>query len=857
MKKLLLATAAAGALLSSLAATSAAVAAPSDTPTADTEIIVTAEKRAQSLQKVPLAVTAFTSKTRDLIGLDSLQDYTNFTPGLSYSTATDRVFLRGVGRETNTVGSDPGVATYVDGFYNASTTSAAGDTLFLDRTEILRGPQGTLYGRNSIGGAINAISRRPSSSFYSEGRATVGDYGVFNVEGAVSGPVTDTLRLRLAASHNEQDQGYFKNVAGGPSEGGRGKGYYIEGQADANLRSNLELWVKVYTAENTSNPRTTNYLGAYDYAEFPVGGLNPGPAFGYNTPGYVALGSATTNPAIGNIRNFSSNTPSTSQMRPEYGLSGQLTWRLPHLDLKYIGGYQHYDYKSISQLFGEPTFDNTSMISYQAPLDAFNVGCFLPGGCGSVAPLTVFATQYFGYEENKTFQSHELNFSSSDPGPVQWIGGLYYYDETLDQQDNFAMPYQPQVLAPANGPANPSGDVVYANGNIRTTSYAVFGQADWQFTDTLKLTAGLRYSYDEKKGFERFRAICLGCSPSYMPNFYGAMTPGLDITTALISTALDPGVVAPPTIDAATGMAIRGLSAHWGATTGTAGLTWTPDRDTLAYVRYGRGYKSGGFNAGADSPFPETAPEYVDSYEVGAKHQFGRQLQINAAAYYYNYTNLQIPLTMNNGTGTVALTQFVNLKDVVSYGFELESTYQPTHALQFLLSYSYMNATVRDGCCFVDGADPTALQPSAHPVGPPAGGQQAQSVVGQTVPESPANKVGLNGNYTFDFEPGSLNLSASYIWKDKTYDSIFNRPYNLAPSYSQVDLRGSWNDAKKRYSVIVFAKNVFNTLGYDSVAAAEVTPTSLGGYVPAGTVTKAVSLTPPRTFGVQFQYRFQ
>jgi iron complex outermembrane receptor protein len=855
MRRFLLATAAASGLLSGMAATTAASAAATaapapagDSQTTVGEIIVTAEKREQSLQKVPVAVTAFTSKTRDLIGLDTLQDYTNFTPGLSYSTSTDRVFLRGVGRETNTVGSDPGVATYVDGVYNAATNSAAGDELFLDRTEILRGPQGTLYGRNSIGGAINAISRRPTSHFYAEARATIGNYGVYNVEGAVSGPINDAVRFRLAASRNEQQDGYFRNVAGGPSEGGRGTSYYVEGQADAKIGSNFDIWLKAYTTENRSNPRTANYLGAYDYAEFPVGGLSPGAAFGYLTPGYVALGGATTNPADRNIRDFSSNTPQTSHLSPEYGISGQMTWSLPGFDVKYIGGYQHYDYKSRTQLFGEPAFDNTSMISYQAPLDAFNIGCYI-AGCGTVAPLTVYATQYFGYEEYKTFQSHELNFNSTRSGPVQWIGGLYYYDETLNQQDHFAMPDQPQILAPANGPANPSGDVVYANGQMHATSYAVFGQADWQFTDTLKFTGGVRYSYDQKRGLERFRAICLGCSASYMPNFWGAMTPGLDISSALISYAKDRGVTAAPTLDSATGNWIRPLSANWSATTGTAGLTWTPDRDTLAYVRYSRGYKSGGFNAGGISPFPETAPEYVDAYEIGAKREFGRQLQLNGAIYYYNYTNLQIPLTMNNGQGGVAMTEFVNLKQVVSYGLELEGVWQPTRHLQFLLSYGYMSATIRNGCCFVDGADPAALQPGAHPVGPPSGGQQAQSVTGQTVPESPANKIGLNGNYTFVFQPGSLTLSASYIWKDKTYDSIFNRAaYSLAPSYSQVDLRASWNDADKRYAVILFAKNVFDSLGYDSVAGTVMTN---------GGVARSISLTPPRTFGVQLQYRFQ
>ncbi|NBU29145.1 MAG: TonB-dependent receptor, partial [Caulobacteraceae bacterium] len=162
------------------------------------EVIVTAEKRTESLQDVPVAVSAYTAETRQIIGISTVQDLANFTPGLSFSGSQDRVFIRGVGRQTNTNGSDPGVATYTDGVYDASTRSVSASDFFVERVEILRGPQGTLYGRNSIGGAINAISKRPTDSFSGEIRATAGDYGVLNLEGAVSGSITDGLRARLA-----------------------------------------------------------------------------------------------------------------------------------------------------------------------------------------------------------------------------------------------------------------------------------------------------------------------------------------------------------------------------------------------------------------------------------------------------------------------------------------------------------------------------------------------------------------------------------------------------------------------------------------------------------------------------------
>ena len=813
IKAFALTSVAIGALWSShptLAQTTSA-AAPAALPD---EIIVTAQKRSERLSQVPIAISAFTSKTRDLIGIDTLQDYTNFTPGLSYSASNDRVYLRGVGRETNTIGSDPGVATYSDGVYNASTVAVSEDSLFLERTEILRGPQGTLYGRNSIGGAIDVISKRPTDTLQGEARATVANYGVYDLESAVSGPLAKGLEFRLAGQRNEQDDGYFKNLAGGPSEGGKAKSYYLEGQLQAELAPNLDGWIKVFGADTRSNPRTTNVVGPYDYGAFPVGSLTPGAGFGYTTAGFNALGSNAANPGHADYRHFSANTPSTAHLRDNYGATIHLDWRLPGVNVKYVGGVQHYKYDATTDL------DNTSVVSYTYPLNpAFSVCAYYIPGC---TPLTVFPSQKFVFGEDKTFWSNELDFSSSHAGPIQWIAGLYEYGERFKQSDQFTDPSQPQLLAPANGPANPSGDFVNAGGNLNTTSYAVFGQADWSITPTIKLTGGLRYTWDHKEGTEHLRELCFGLPAcGYAPDQYGSYTPALDITASQLPGATAPGA-GLATINATTGIASRRLSDGWSATTGTAGLEWTPNTSTLGYAKYSRGYKAGGFNEGGISAQPETNPEYIDAFEVGVKHQFGRQFQLNAATYYYSYKGFQVPLSVNT-PGGAQLTEFFNLQKVVSYGAEVEAIWRPTNRLDFLLSYSYLDATIKNGCCFVDGTDPLALQPGAHPSGAPAGGQQAQSVVGQTVPESPKNKIALNGNYRFDFRPGSLTVSGSYIWKDETYDSIFNRSYNRAPSYTQVDLRALWTDASDHYTLIFYAKNLFDTRGYDGASGAQLT----------------------------------
>jgi len=248
-KHLLLLTCALGAF-SGVAGVASAQTAPS-TGTSATEVgavIVTAEKRQQNIQKVPVAVTAFTTKQRDLVGIENLQDMTNFTPGLVYSSVLDRVTIRGVGRQTNLLSAEAAVSTYVDGFFTTSAVEASLPPMFVSNIEVLRGPQGTLQGRNSIGGALLVTTARPTSTPYAEGRITIGNYGYEDYSLAVSGPITDGLKFRIQGYYDNQSQGYFKNVAGGPSEGGVLDQYFIQPAISAQLGDNADLYVKGFIA---------------------------------------------------------------------------------------------------------------------------------------------------------------------------------------------------------------------------------------------------------------------------------------------------------------------------------------------------------------------------------------------------------------------------------------------------------------------------------------------------------------------------------------------------------------------------------------------------------------------------------
>jgi iron complex outermembrane receptor protein len=777
----------------------------SATPTVQ-EVVVTAQKRQQSLKDVPAAVSVVSGKMRDELGVLTVQDLTDITPGLTYNTSQDRVFIRGVGRQTNTVGTDPGVALYNDGFYAATTLTANNPPLFTQRIEVLRGPQGTLYGRNSIGGAINVISPRPTDDFEAEVRAVYGNYDHSEVQAVVSGPINDNLRFQIGGALTDQTEGYFHNTAGGPEEGGVANDKYVEAQLDANLGSNLDVWVKYAISSLDERNRTSVLSAPYDTTDFFVGPLSPNPTYGSTVP----------NPGVTDAHAFNTDTPSRSRLRDNNLVVMNATLHLGWADLKYVGGFQDYIYNLTQD------YDNSSVRSY----------AYHP--VGAPAPINIYPTEISYYTENRTYYSHELNLVSTGSGALQWLFGLYYYHENYDQPFSVADPNQPELRTPlttlgAPAAPNPSGDYYYAYGKVQTDSYAAFGQVDYKLSGHFKITGGLRYSFDSKNAFEQSRSFLYNPSLPYGVGWYCA---SLTSCSGIAYQVTDGS---------------RSLSHSWGNWSGTLGLEWTPSRDTLGYLKYSRGYKSGGFNLGALSPTPQVGSETNDTYELGLKQSFGRQLQANAAVFYYDYQNMQVPLLVAQGQGEPPLSDLINLDRSTATGFELEGTWAATHQLNFYLSYAYLDAKIAKACCYVDPLDPSAVAPGAKPAGPANSlGYQPQDLSGNALPYSPANKVALSTTYRFDFSPGSLLLAGTYAWRDETTSGVFDRSYYRAPAYDQLDLRVTWTDVKNRFSVIGYGRNVLNNVGYDGV-----NPTAV-----ASGVVPSYSLTPPRTYGVELQVRY-
>ncbi len=493
---------------------------------------------------------------------------TNFTPGLNYSSATDRISLRGVGRLTNAHPIDTAVATYSDNIYTTSTVEAGKTPIFLDRVEVLRGPQGTLYGRNSIGGAINVISRRPTDEPYGEVRATVAKFERTLFEAAVSGPLTEGLQYRPRRQLGEAAQGLLHNlVPGMPSEGNVIDQYYVEGQLQAQMFGNkLEGWVKVAISGWNNGGGGPGARAGYSptpfsFAEFGTQNVNAG--FACAPPGTAGAVVNTVvntsplgcvNPAGLDPRKFASNVRQSVSLDETYVISTQFTYHMDWADLKYLAGGNNYHYTLIQDNGGG------SISSFRIPIrnpavsgppnPTCSAGFQAAGICG---PLTIFPRQASTYQEKYWNISHELNLSSNSDSALQWLGGVYYYKEGYDQPVFTTLFDQPQLdgaITPAvraitcpgvaaTAPCAAAADFERRLYDDRPTfeaeSYAAYGQIDWQFTPTLKTTIGLRYSHDKKVGTEAVRIICFATTTcGTTPELLGSLAPPVDVTASVV-----------------------------------------------------------------------------------------------------------------------------------------------------------------------------------------------------------------------------------------------------------------------------------------------------------------------------------
>ncbi|MBI1339355.1 TonB-dependent receptor plug domain-containing protein [bacterium] len=821
-------------------------------------IVITAERRESAILDTPVAVTALTSEIRDRLAIQNQQDLALFTPGLSFSDSPNRLAIRGFGRLNNTPGNDPGVATYEDGFYTSETASLASSILSTDRIEVLRGPQGTLYGRNSIGGAANVISKRPGDIWEGEVRLGTNDYGLAQIDAAYGGPLNDDVGVRFDYTYRDQADGFIRNLAG-PDERDVGD-WSFKAQLDWAISDRMNFWIRYSRTERDFSPGgqaggTSILADEFRFEPFtlrePFRMTNGQtlPAGTLITPRVGGLAANSEfrfgpNPSVRDPFLISKDFQSRQSLDNNNQFIAHFTWDfLDTVAFNYIGGYSEYDFRQ----FGD--VDQTSRSSFLDPATGVTVSTFAIND-------TV---------ENKQWQSHEFQMLSTDEGRWDWIGGLYYYYENTFQYFTNLYPNEPALRTPQfsaaaavpDAPANPRGISYYQDGDVKGTAYAAYFQTGFDISDAWRLTTGLRYSFDRKSGTEANRQISFNPYQDRVASQPGIQARAIDITA-------DPFALANPALSQnALRGARRPLGASWDGVTARINLDWRPDASTLIYGNVNKGYKSGGFKTGQYDQVPYVGEESVISYEVGYKAQIGSTLQLSTAAFYNDYRDLQLPITITNANNIIQRV-FINAPKSYSRGLEVETTWRPIDQLTVLGVYSYLDTEVKEG-------------PLAQDV--VRGGFQPTS--GNDLARAPDHKFTLNGIYTFPFFEGELGLVGTYSYTGSQYYEIFSIPFYEQEGFSRVDARVFFDSPDRRWTINAGVRNATDeeiinglvanaplTIGFvagqpnaNNIAALPTGVTAIAGNLagnPAdqGGARRAVTYNEPRVFTLELQVRF-
>jgi len=588
-------------------------------------IVVTAQKRAEDVQDVPIAITALSSSTLEKQRVTDVASLDNLVPGLRIAAAdaaaNPKIFIRGAGLNDFNPTSSSGVGLYADGVYIGSPLAQFSTFYDLDRVEVLRGPQGTLYGRNTTGGAINVISKRPT--FSPEGYASVeaGNFGSVELNAAYGGPIVgDKLAFRIAGQYAEDD-GFSTNAVTG-NKVNNAERYAVRGSLLYTPDDLTDILLTVNTFSNRGGavqPKSRQLFPADPSAAGPDGVCAP--AFFRSGLCTDALGFADT-----------SADPYTITADVE-GKDKVDLWSAA---------------LTIDREIGDLTL--TSITAYQDVERSAHENT-------DSSPLQMLEAFYNNTQEQF---SQELRLAS-DGERLKWVVGGYYMKDTTtsDSAYDILRILRPLFITPENPTGvSPENSVIYLGYPYtqKTDSYAIFGQADYELAPGLILTAGLRWSADEK--------------------------------------SMDYSTIAEGVLPVFSYQADKTFS-DW---SGKIGLKYDLTDTTNIYASYSRGYKSGGFFGGnADSP-EQIAPyenETVNAYEIGSKSDlWDNRLRMNLSGFYYDYQDIQAYSTVERNGLTVQVLD--NAAGAEMYGAEAEFTVMPIENLDLSLGLAWLHAEYGD-----------------------------------------------------------------------------------------------------------------------------------------------------------------
>jgi len=752
------------------------------------EVIVVAQKREENLQDTAIAITAVSGDMMDSLNIRDSSDYEAIVPSLSVRTSPSRLFIRGVGRVTNSLGTDPGIAVYLDEVYTAEfTVLSRATSLTTQRVDVLRGPQGTLFGRNTTGGAVSVTSLRPTEEFEHHVRATAGDYGRIDVGASSSGPITEDLGYRVYGYRNERD-GYIDNKSGDDlwDQNIWGAG----AQLSWDVSDTVNIWLS-YATDIRDNKTGSANQGGYLITPYR-------PDLRSETDGFLlseAYQWGKKNPAVQDPYKVDMGDVLKSKDESNNKVIGNVTWDLDNLTVKYIGGYFDGNYEGRKGDIGFTSNPDNRVVE--------------------------------DVEEDSKSYSHEIQFISNTDSPLQWVGGLYYRHEKKEQpytirsieadylsytvpDGTFISPLQPNLGN--NWQYNQEAD-------LEVDSYAAFADVNYSFNESWKLTAGLRYSYDEKKGEEVQYSVA---DPFATEGAYESLKPLWD-SLGYPEDCCGILVDNPEERN-------RKIDDDWDNVSGRLVLDYMYSDDAMVYASISTGYKSGGFRLGTLQPNPSFDEEELLAYEIGYKGTFNDTLQVNAAAYYYDYSDMQV-LVPRLTDQNLPVEEVVNADSAEVKGFEVEAIWLATDNLTLMGNYSYIDGEYDDFCCAIDT------------IGAPELGEQDLS--GNPLTQAPENKVFLNASYSIATSSwGEFVPSASYSWVDDRQYDVFDTDVTRADDYYRVDALVTWYSPSQDIRVIASGRNLTDKQTWQSLARLNSTGALTG------------QINEPRTWAIEVQYDF-
>ncbi|MEM1086837.1 MAG: TonB-dependent receptor [Pseudomonadota bacterium] len=694
-------------------------------------VTVTAERREADLQDVPVSVTALSSDTLNAAGVTDLSSLDRLAPGLQFGQSGNdaRPAIRGARTENVSVQQDPVVSFYVDGIYRSLTSQALASIVDVERVEVLRGPQGTLYGRNAFGGAVNVISRAPGPDPDYGGSVLLGNYDRVRAEGYANVPLSDQLFFRLTGSIEQHD--FIVENSFNPDAGLRDKDEtYLRGQLrwEPDSLTDVTLRASRWTQGGNGNSEF-----GYKLIGTPLDPSNDGNAITLSE-----VLSAQINPV--NPRNGGGNLAvNPDPFTVDYDFE-------PVLDTE----QSTFDLEANRDL----GFANLKVLLSYADYET---------GRTADTDLSRFSSGFAGQFDSVEATTQEIQLSSPSSSDLIWTVGGFLLQE--DKEGLFIFDRLFETDSATNQPTDTVATAYFADFNalatVETDSLAVFGQATYPITEAFRLTAGLRYTEDDKS--------------------FSRVTTGRNTVPVTFFEADD--VTPRPVFED---------EATFDKVTWRVAADYDLSPESLIYGSVSTGFQSGGFNNSADSVTGGASfgPQEVTAYEIGSKNTFlSGDLVLNAALYLNEFEDLLAQEFVNVGSTTLAIS--TNAGEATVLGFELESDWAPTDALRLNARLSLTDSEF--GTYFVSE---------------PISGETI-NLDGERIPLTPDVTLGLGGSYVFELENGASVTPGVDLYFSGDY-STNDVPYAFAEqeAYTRVDLRLVYEPASLDWSIEAFGRNV-------------------------------------------------